>query len=226
LNNKIQNEINEKLNIHLVLDTSGSMRSCREETVDSINEYIKNIKGEKVKGVFTLTTFNSKSIDKKLFLIELNELRKLSYEVLMPTGYTPLYDAIGFSINELSKQTRFKNEKKVLVIVTDGLENASREFTSADIKSLINQKTDEGWLILYLGADHDAITQSGDMGFEYGKTLQYSKVDSQHAFKSVADKTTTYYRGESNNGVEFFEEERINSNKKLYKQIQKKNKNS
>lgn len=106
MSNKIQNEINEKLNIHLVLDTSGSMRSCREETVDSINEYMNSIKDEKVKGVFTLTTFNSKSIDKKLFLIELNELRKLSYDVLMPTGYTPLYDAIDFSINELSKQTR------------------------------------------------------------------------------------------------------------------------
>lgn len=209
-------QVKEQLNIRLVLDRSGSMSSCRVETVESINEYITEIQKEAVEGVFTLSTFDSRSIDIPISRIPIRELTTLGEDILMPRGGTPLYDAIGTAVHDFSTFTHTENEKKVLVIVTDGYENASREYTSDAIKQLIEEKTKKGWLILYLGADHDAFKQSGDMGFESAKTLHYSKRDSRDAFKAVATRTSTLYKGSRFDKNEFLAEERTMANKEMY----------
>jgi hypothetical protein len=209
-------QVKEQLNIRLVLDRSGSMSSCKEETVASVNEYVNEIQKEAVEGVFTLSTFDNRSIDIPISRIPIRELTTLGEDILMPRGGTPLYDAIGTAVHDLSAFTYTENEKKVLVIVTDGYENASREYTSDAIKQLIEEKTKEGWLILYLGADHDAFTQSRDMGFESTKTLHYSKRDSRDAFKAVATRTSTLYKGSRFDKNEFLEKERNMANKKMY----------
>jgi len=211
-----ETQLKEQLNIRLVLDRSGSMSSCKVETVESINGYINEIQEEAVEGVFTLSTFDNKSIDIPISRIPVRELTTLGEDILMPRGGTPLYDAIGTAVHDLSTFTHTENEKKVLVIVTDGYENASREYTSDAIKQLIEEKTKEGWLILYLGADHDAFTQSRDMGFESTKTLHYSKRDSRDAFKAVATRTSTLYKGSRFDKNEFLEKERNMANKKMY----------
>jgi len=213
--NKIK--VKEQLNIRLVLDRSGSMSSCRETTVDSINKYIHEIKKESVEGVFTLSTFDNRSIDIPISRISIKLLDTLPYEILTPRGGTPLYDAIGTAVHDLSVFNNSENEKKVLVIVTDGLENASQEYTSESIKKLIEEKTREGWLIVYLGADHDAFTQSRALGFERTRTLHYSKRDSSDAFKAVATRTSTYYKNNRFDKNEFLEEERRMANKEFYK---------
>ncbi len=209
-------QVKEQLNIRLVLDRSGSMSSCKEETVASINEYINEIQKETVEGVFTLSTFDNRSIEIPISRIPIRELTTLGDDILMPRGGTPLYDAIGIAVHDLSTFTHTGNEKKVLVIVTDGYENASREYTSDAIKQLIEEKTKEGWLILYLGADHDAFTQSRHMGFETAKTLHYSKRDSRDAFKAVATRTSTLYKGSRFDKNEFLAEERTMANKEMY----------
>jgi uncharacterized protein YegL len=211
-----ETQVKEQLNIRLVLDRSGSMSSCRVETVESINEYINEIQKEAVEGVFTLSTFDNKSNDIPISRIPVRELTILGQDILIPRGGTPLYDAIGTAVHDLSTFTYKEDEKKVLVIVTDGYENASREYTSDAIKQLIEEKTKEGWLILYLGADHDAFTQSRHMGFETAKTLQYAKRDSKDAFKAVATRTSTYYKGSRFDKNEFLAEERTKANKEWY----------
>jgi uncharacterized protein YegL len=211
-----ETQVKEQLNIRLVLDRSGSMSSCRVETVESINEYINEIQKEAVEGVFTLSTFDNKSIDIPISRIPVRELTILGQDILIPRGGTPLYDAIGTAVHDLSTFTYKEDEKKVLVIVTDGYENASREYTSDAIKQLIEEKTKEGWLILYLGADHDAFTQSRHMGFETAKTLHYAKRDSRDAFKAVATRTSTYYKGSRFDKNEFLAEERTKANKEWY----------
>lgn len=213
----IKPKLIENLNIRLVLDRSGSMSSCRFETVDSINEYINELQKESVEGIITISIFDNRSIDIPISRVPINKLNKLDYEFLIPRGGTPLFDAIGAAIHDLSNFNNTDNEKKVLVIVTDGYENASQEYTSSAIKKLIEEKTEEGWLIIYLGADHEAFTQSASMGFEYEKTLHYAKSDSRDAFKSVAYRTHDYYRGDRFDKYAFLEKERKMSNKKLYK---------
>ena len=95
-------QVKEQLNIRLVLDRSGSMSSCRVETVESINEYITEIQKEAVEGVFTLSTFDSRSIDIPISRIPIRELSTLGQDILMPRGGTPLYDAIGTAVHDLS----------------------------------------------------------------------------------------------------------------------------
>ena len=135
--------------------------------------------------------------------------KKPKKETYFYAGETP-------SVHKDKDQKKKENEKKVRVIVTDGYENASREYTSDAIKQLIEEKTKEGWLILYLGADHDAFKQSRDMGFESAKTLHYSKRDSRDAFKAVATRTSTLYKGSRFDKNEFLAEERTMANKEMY----------
>ena len=212
-----ETQAKEKLNIRMVLDRSGSMSSCRNETVDSINKYVEEIKKDGVVGLFTLSTFDSVSIDIPISRVKINELIEFGYDILEPRGGTPLNDAIGLAVSDLSNFNLEGNEKKVLVIVTDGMENASREYSTKAIKQLIEEKTKEGWLIIYLGADHDAFLQSSNLGFEVDKTLHYAKRDSVDAFRTVATKTTQYSRGMKYDEIGFIDEERKNSNKDLYK---------
>ena len=210
-------ELKEKLNIRLVLDRSGSMHSRKVETIDSINEYIMEIQKEAVDGVFTLSLFNNQSIETPISRSPIQNLTPLGYDFLKPMGGRPLFDAIGAAVYDLSNFKYANSEKKVLVIVTDGYENASQEYNDKAIRNLIEEKTEEGWLIIYLGADHNAFRQSGSMGFEFEKTLHYDKKDSRHAFKAVATRTSDYYKGSRFDNYEFLEKERELSNKKLYK---------
>jgi len=207
--------IKEFLNIRLVLDRSGSMASCREITIDSINSFLDDQKKNKISGVLTISLFDNRSIDIPVKHLQLRKLGKLNYDFLQPRGSTPLLDAIGLAINELDNDFVQEDEKKVLVIVTDGMENASREYDSKAIKSLIEEKTEQGWLIIYLGADHDAILQSRRFGFQYEKSLHYAKEDSIDAFKSVTRTVDDFSKGTQSKLIRFYEEERTLSNKKM-----------
>ena len=91
------------------------------------------------------------------------------------------------------------------------MENASTEYTNKAIKQLIEDKTNEGWLIIYLGADHDAFTQSRNIGIEYGKTLRYSKRDSVDAMRATSRKVRDYSKGEDPRSIKYEEFERRES---------------
>ena len=79
-------------------------------------------------------------------------------------GMTPLLDAIGAAVADLDKQVKDKDRAAVLVISTDGLENDSKEHTKDSIRKLLEDRQEQGWLITYLGADHDAFDQAGSLG--------------------------------------------------------------
>lgn len=201
------------LNIRILLDRSGSMGSAITETIDSINAFIKEQQVEKVNGAVTISTFDSGSIDVPIANCLIKEMGILDYSFLNPRGMTPLLDAIGLAINEHGNTDIEKNEKKALVIVTDGMENASREFTNAAIKKLIEDKTNEGWLIIYLGADHDAFSQGKSIGVEYDKTLHYSKFDSVDAMRATSRKVRDYSRGVDPKTIKYENFERRDSYK-------------
>lgn len=205
--------VNEFLNIRLVLDRSGSMASCRDITINSINSFIEDHQKKQLLGALTISLFDSVSIDIPISKEPLNKVKPLTNQFLEPRGATPLLDAIGLAIHDLQKNSIQEDEKKVLVIVTDGLENASREYNPDSIRQLIKEKTENGWLIIYLGADHDAIFQSRRLGFEFEKSLHYSKTDSIDAFKSVARTIDDYSKGTRSKNIRFTQTERDKSNK-------------
>ena len=203
------------LNIRIVLDRSGSMKGSEKVTIDALNTYLSDIKKTGVKGLITLNTFDSISIDTPINEVHIDDLQGFSLNLLEPRGSTPLFDAIGyaiFSLQNINIDSR-SDDKKVLVIVTDGRENSSREYNYANISEMIKEKEDSGWLIIYLGADHDVFRQARSLNFSQERIMKYSKKDSVDTFKAVSRTTKDFSRGTGNKSISFTEDERRKSDK-------------
>ena len=207
IENKEKND-NSFLNIRVVLDRSGSMSNCVHQTIEALNGYLIGLKKENTEGVVTVSLFDSQSIDIGVDKVQIKDLSPLDYSFLTPRASTPLYDAIGAGIYEHSSYNATREDKKVLVIVTDGYENASREYTGEAIKKLVEEKEEAGWLIVYLGSDHDIYKQTRMMGIGPERSIRYSKGKSDSAFRSVLRTSGDYYRGTKAIDIEFTEEER------------------
>ena len=213
--NKNNNALeNHPLSIRIILDRSGSMSGSQKVTMEALNTYLKELKKEKgINASLTLSTFDSISIDIPISRISINTLKSFPADLLKPRGGTPLFDAIGLAIHDLENITETSDDDKVLVIVTDGFENASKEYTFENISSKIKEKEEAGWLIIYLGADHDAFKQSNSLNFNRDRSMKYSKNDSVDTFRAVTRTTLDYSKGMKSKDIKFTQQERIYSDK-------------
>jgi Mg-chelatase subunit ChlD len=137
--------------VAFLLDRTGSMAGCIEETIRGFNGYIKTLK-EKSAGEmrFTLTQFDTTSIDVVHNAVKLSEVKELTHETYQPRAMTPLYDAIGKTIRATESEAGDKY-KVLFVTLTDGQENASTEFKKDSINGLIKQMEGKGWTFAYVG---------------------------------------------------------------------------
>ena len=163
----------------IIIDESGSMQSIKREAINSVNETIQTIRAAEKRHAdqehyVSVVLFNDevKTINDCVAANDVAELTDASYQ---PDCCTALYDAMGISINAMRKQT--SPEDKVLVtVVTDGYENASREWSGMAIKSLVEQMRGQGWTFAYIGANHDvesvaaSISITNTMSFEASDT--------------------------------------------------------
>jgi uncharacterized protein YegL len=202
------------LSVRIVLDRSGSMVGSQKVTMEALNTYLTDLKKEKsINALLTLSTFDSMSIDIPIYRVPVKKLKSFPENLLKPRGGTPLFDAIGLAIHDLENIEDSTDGNKVLVIVTDGFENASKEYTFETISSKIKEKEEDGWLIIYLGADHDAFKQSNSLNFNRDRTMRYSKEDSVDTFRAVTRTTLDYSKGMRSKDIKFTEQERIYSDK-------------
>ena len=189
----------KRLNVHVVLDRSGSMQSCLEPTIDAFNEYVNSLKKNKeVKTKLSLILFDSAShgsvdVDVIYDCIKIKKVPKLTKENYSPRGMTPLYDAIGLSVSRIKNIDLKKDEDVALVIITDGLENASKEWTANQIKKILAKKQNKkNWLVLYLGANQDAWSVGSGLGMTSGKVLDYDTGKIGETMGAVAQSTARY----------------------------------
>lgn len=168
----------QKMCVALLLDRSGSMSANKIETISAVNSYIDSTK-KKFKGRFTLTQFDSESIDMPQENVKIKNIVHLTAESYQPRGMTPLLDAIGKTVNAM-KTDGFENI--VFVVMTDGQENNSSEYKLAAIRALLEEKRKLGWQVSYLGTNVDAFHEAGQMGFARGQTMNYS---GQHAVNTM-----------------------------------------
>ena len=153
----------------LILDESGSMEVVREATIRGFNELVQSVQGlarefPEKKQVVSLTTFNGAGIREKLFLQESSALQPLTMADYRPDSMTPLHDAIGQSVSKLRNvliTTGAANYQVLVTVLTDGEENASKEFTRPVIRQLIEQLKEQNWTFTYIGANHD-VDQAAD----------------------------------------------------------------
>lgn len=157
--------------INVILDRSGSMMSIKEETISLFNSLLKEHKEAR----FTLTQFDSEGIDIDYMARKGEDVEKLNGDTYQPRGTTPLYDAIGITLSRLDEWLKDKGGRKrkvIVAIITDGLENSSREYTQAQIKSMIEEREGSDWQFIYMGANQDAYEVGQGMGVN--STISYS----------------------------------------------------
>lgn len=154
----------------IVLDESGSMQSIKNQAISGINETIQSIRSNQQQyenqcHFVTLVSFNSNAIHIILEEVEIDKVQEITPDEYNPNACTPLNDAIGESINRLSRKVS-SEDMVVATIITDGLENASKEYSPNAIKNLINEKENCGWHFVYIGANQDAIGVAKSIGIK------------------------------------------------------------
>lgn len=142
----------------IIIDESGSMCSIKKDAVDNVNETIQTIrsaqrKNEDQEHFVTLVTFNN-DVKTIYECVPVAEVKELNEETYRPDCCTALYDAMGFSINALRKNVA-ENDRVLVTVVTDGYENASREYSGKAIKSLVDELKSQNWVFAYIGANQD-----------------------------------------------------------------------
>lgn len=143
----------------IILDESGSMESIKQQAITRVNETIQTIRNaqkqhEEQEHYVSLVSFNSSSVKNIYDCKQANQVEELTDKLYIPDCCTPLYDAMGLSLNKLRKS--ITEEDKVLVtIITDGYENASQEYSGEAIKALVDSLRSKGWVFTYIGANQD-----------------------------------------------------------------------
>ena len=161
-----------------ILDRSGSMGSCRDDTIGGYNSFVDD---QKVHGgTMTLVQFDD-TYEIVYQNVPIGEVRPLTRETFVPHGATALHDAIGRTIKDIETRT-----PPTVIILTDGYENASRKYTKAHVKDLIEQKTKDGWTFVYLGANQDAFTEASGIGISGQCTVNFNTEQTQGVFAALS----------------------------------------
>ena len=162
----------------LLLDRSGSMESIRSDVVGGINGFLKTQRDAPGYANFTLIQFDS--VDPQEVVIDsqiVTDVKDLTDADFTPRSYTPLYDALGRAI--VSTGARLKDmsederpDKVVFVVLSDGDENDSKEYTKSMVRLMIETQQEEfNWKFMFLGADMDAFGEAGSIGIKASTTL-------------------------------------------------------
>ena len=168
--------------ITIILDRTGSMAEIREDTISGFNTFLAEQKAVEGEATLTLVQFDSQDPYEMLqHFTQIEEVPELTSETYIPRAATPLLDALGRGINDLAASLAklpdaARPAKVVFAVITDGLENASTEFTSAQIIRMITEKQQrEKWQFVFLSADLDAIAEACAHGFDARRTRYFDK---------------------------------------------------
>lgn len=183
---------NKPMMVSVVLDETGSMACRKTETISAFNEYIGSLKQLKHPVSVSLTKFNSARVSVVYTDTDIKNVPLLSNESYNPDQLTPLYDAIGKTINAIDLKKIQKDKSVLIVILTDGQENASKEYDQKKVFALIKAKQAKGWTFVFMGADQDAWLASSVLGISKGNTMSFSGKDMKGAMRATASSTVLY----------------------------------
>lgn len=171
----------ERIELVLILDKSGSMQGLESDTIGGFNAMIEKQRALAVPVRVTTVLFN----DKMDMLYERKDIQRVKpltakeYEV---GGTTALLDAVGAAILKMEQTDvaeRRQGTKVIFVIITDGMENASKEFTKQKVKQMISDKQEKaGWDFVYLGANIDAAEEADAIGVDKANAVTYRNTES------------------------------------------------
>lgn len=169
--------------ISIVADASGSMDHLHETVIRGLNDFIAEQASSDNDAKVTIVQFPSVTDEDGIQTIlpksNVKTARKITGKDYVINGMTPLYDAIGAVIKKADQRIAKRAakgkdpESQVVVIFTDGGENASHKFTREAIFNLIDERKAQGWVFVFLGANQDAFEAGGQVGFAAGNTMNF-----------------------------------------------------
>jgi len=199
--------------ITFVIDRSGSMQEIRSDAEGCVNTFIREQARQPGEALLTLVQFD----DEPEFVHRGVPVKQVRDYKLVPRGSTALLDAVGQAINETGSRLAKMPEADrpglvIFVIVTDGEENSSKEFSKARVKAMIDRQQQKyNWHFTFLGADQDAFAEAGGMGIAAAGTANFAKNKVDAAFvgtiRKVGRMRTQRRKGQAVNNS-FTDEER------------------
>jgi hypothetical protein len=168
--------------ITLILDESGSMSQSRDRIIEGVNSYIGEQQTLPGDALFSLVTFND-TVTTRFSARNLKDVKPLTLADYVPNGMTALLDALGRVIQttgaRLSSFPASERPSKVIILVqTDGQENASREYSKSGVYNLLKHQQDVyNWTFIFLGANIDSFAEAGEVGIRAYNTANYAMTE-------------------------------------------------
>ncbi len=183
-----------KVSVIFIQDRSGSMQSVWEETLSGFKAFVNRLQQEGprdgIEYTFSLTAFDT-LLDHPYREHQILEVNAQQLENFPPRGSTALYDAVGETISKVNS----KADKFMAVIVTDGHENSSREWTKDKVRKLIEDKLALGnWAFLYLGTQPETWDDAEAMGVGRSSSASYTRTRAREAYRTSADAVHSHSR--------------------------------
>ena len=177
-----------------ILDRSGSMAGLEEDTIGGFNAMIEKQKTEPGEALVSTVLFDNASTvihDR----VSIHNIRPMTRKEYYARGCTALLDAVGCAIHHIGNVHKYareedRPEKTLFVITTDGMENASRQYTYDRLKGMIErQKEQYGWEFLFLGANIDAAREAAKFGIrsEYAANYHADSKGTNVIYETVSD---------------------------------------
>ena len=154
ININVQKETVKTTQVAVIMDKSSSMGGIQEATIDGFNEYIDTLKNKGGDYDVTLTYFDTET-EQAFIKVPINKVKKLTKKDYQPNGMTALYDGVGQTVDALKKKVE-KDTPVLVVVITDGGENSSTEYTQNNIAKLIKEQEKAGWTFVFIGANQDS----------------------------------------------------------------------
>lgn len=187
----------------IILDESGSMESIKTATLNGFNEVVQTIKGTsqlfpQQQHTVTLVTFNGMGITTRLDNQPADQLTQLTDELFKPNASTPLFDAMGRSLLRMEWLLEKEVDYTVLVsILTDGEENASKEFTGRQISAMVERLKQHNWSFTYMGANHAVDQMARSLSIEQSVSFKSDDQDMKLLFEKERKGRVAFYEKRS-----------------------------
>ena len=157
----------EHAHLWFLLDRSGSMEAIRPAVVEGLADFLREQHAADPEALFTLVQFDDADAHEVVIDARpLADVAPLTSEGFEPRGTTPLYDAIGLLVERIDAHIEGGGHAadQVVVVLTDGHENASRRFTQQAVFELVAERREHGWTFAFLGANQDSYAAGGAIG--------------------------------------------------------------
>src|SRR5262245_1041064 len=203
-------ESEQPVHVSFLLDRSGSMGAIRDDVIGGFNQFLREQRSHPGTCRMTVVQFDSQNPFEVLADgVDARELRELDSDDYCPRGGTPLLDAVGRLIEHAERRARGRNEDAVLVVFTDGQENASREWTRSALFERIEALRARGFSFVFLGANQDSYHEAGSLGIRSANTSNWNARDPRTPYAQVSRSLRSYReksaKGRALQSADFFE---------------------